>query len=125
MEKLDINKLLDRESDVKKIKDILHTFETNKNDPLVRKGVYIYGNPGSGKTSFVINILKELNYDVIKYDTGDIRNKAIIETITKNNMSDKNIMSMFHKKISISGHHFFELFILPKVLLYRESIYEL
>ena len=99
MEKLDINKLLDREADVKKIKDILHTFEKNKNDPLVKKGIYIYGNPGSGKTSFVVNILKELNYDVIKYDTGDIRNKAIIETITKNNMSDKNIMSMFHKKI--------------------------
>jgi DNA polymerase III delta prime subunit len=99
MEKLNINNLLDREHYVKKIKDILYTFETNKNDPLVKKGIYIYGNPGSGKTSFVVNILKELNYDVIKYDTGDIRNKAIIETITKNNMSDKNIMSMFHKKI--------------------------
>jgi len=99
MEKLNINNLLEREDYVKKIKDILYTFETNKNDPLVKKGIYIYGNPGSGKTAFVVNILKDLDYDVIKYDTGDIRNKAIIETITKNNMSDKNIMSMFHKKI--------------------------
>ena len=46
-----------------------------------------------------VSILKELNYDVIKYDAGDIRNKSIIDTITKHNMSDKNIMSLFHKKI--------------------------
>ena len=47
----------------------------------------------------LINILKELDYDVIKYDAGDIRNKNIIDTITKHNMSDKNIMSLFHKKV--------------------------
>jgi dephospho-CoA kinase len=64
-----------------------------------KKGIYIYGDPGSGKSSFVVSILKELNYDVIKYDAGDIRNKSIIDTITKHNMSDKNIMSLFHKKI--------------------------
>ena len=46
-----------------------------------------------------MNILKEMNYDVIKYDAGDIRNKSIIEMITNNNMSDKNIMSMFYKKV--------------------------
>ena len=46
-----------------------------------------------------MNILKELNFDVIRYDAGDIRNKSIIDTITTHNMSDKNVMSMFHKKI--------------------------
>jgi hypothetical protein len=40
-----------------------------------------------------------MNYDVVRYDAGDIRNKTIIDTLTKHNMSDKNIMSMFHKKI--------------------------
>ena len=40
-----------------------------------------------------------MNYDIIKYDAGDIRNKSIIENITKHNMSDKNIMSLFHKKV--------------------------
>jgi hypothetical protein len=43
--------------------------------------------------------LREQNYDIIKYDAGDIRNKSIIDTITKHNMSDKNIMSMFEKKV--------------------------
>ena len=47
---------------------------------------------------FVMKILKEMNYDVIKYDAGDVRNKSIIEMITKYNMSDTNVMSLFHKK---------------------------
>merc|ERR1711966_560658 len=60
---------------------------------------YIYGSPGSGKSHFINKILKDLNYDVIKFDAGDVRNKSIIETITKHNMSDKNIISMFKGKI--------------------------
>ena len=81
------------------MKDVLRDFELNKSNPLLKKGIYVYGEPGTGKTTFVINILKELDYDVVKYDAGDIRNKSIIDTITKHNMSDKNIMSMFHKKV--------------------------
>jgi hypothetical protein len=99
MEITNINNILNREKDAQNIKDILLHFEQNKHNPSIKKGIYIYGDPGSGKTSFIINILKELDYDVIKYDAGDIRNKSIIDTITKHNMSDKNIMSLFHKKI--------------------------
>jgi DNA polymerase III delta prime subunit len=66
---------------------------------LFKKGIYIYGDPGTGKTTFVTNILKELDYDIIKYDAGDIRNTSVIEEITKYNMSDKNILSLFNKKI--------------------------
>ena len=99
MENLDINKLLNRHDEANKMKEILKDFELNKHNLTTKKGIYIYGDPGSGKTTFVTNILKELNYDIIKYDAGDIRNKSIIDTITKHNMSDKNIMSMFYKKI--------------------------
>jgi hypothetical protein len=99
MELLNINNLLNREEEANKIKDILKNFELNKQNLTTKKGIYIYGEPGSGKSSFVVNILKELDYDVIKYDAGDIRNKSIIDTITKHNMSDKNIMSLFHKKV--------------------------
>lgn len=99
MENLNINKLLNRENEVKQIKDILMEFEKNKHNLTTKRGIYIYGDPGSGKSSFVINILKEMDYDIIKYDAGDIRNKSIIDTITKHNMADKNIMSLFHKKI--------------------------
>jgi hypothetical protein len=99
MEELDINKILSREDKATNIKDILRDFELNKNNILFKKGIYVYGDPGTGKTEFVTHILKELNYDIIKYDAGDIRNTSVIEDITKHNMSDKNIMSLFNKKV--------------------------
>jgi DNA polymerase III delta prime subunit len=99
MENLNINALLGRTDEVNKIKDILKDFEVNKNDSLIKRGLYIHGDPGSGKTTFIINILKELDYDIIKYDAGDIRNKSIIDTITKHNMADRNVMSMYYKKV--------------------------
>jgi len=99
MDELNLNKILNREEQEKEIKKILKDFECNKNDLLFKKGIYVYGNPGTGKTLFVTNILKELNYDIVKYDAGDIRNTSVIEDITRHNMSDKNIMSSFNKKI--------------------------
>jgi hypothetical protein len=99
MNELNINTILNRDEKAKCIKDILNEFEDNKNNTLFKKGIYVYGDPGTGKTKFVTNILKELNYDIIKYDAGDIRNTNVIEDITKHNMSDKNIMSLFNKKV--------------------------
>jgi hypothetical protein len=99
MEELNINEILNRQDKASSIKDILRDFELNKNNMLFKKGIYVYGDPGTGKTSFVTNILKELDYDIIKFDAGDIRNTAVIEDITKHNMADKNIMSLFNKKV--------------------------
>ena len=94
-----LNMILGRDQIYQKIKSILQDFQDNKKDITIKRGIYIYGNPGSGKTDFIVNLLREQNYDIIKYDAGDIRNKSIIDTITKHNMSDKNIMSMFEKKV--------------------------
>jgi len=99
MEILNLNKLLEREEKAIFIKNILINFELNKTNLAYKKGIYVYGDPGTGKTMFVTNILKELNYDIIKYDAGDVRNKTVIDEITKYNMADKNIMSIFNKKI--------------------------
>jgi DNA polymerase III delta prime subunit len=99
MEELNINQILNREEKANSIKNILGDFEMNKNNILFKKGIYVYGDPGTGKTTFVMNILKELDYDIVKYDAGDIRNTAVIEDITKHNMSDKNIMSLLNKKV--------------------------
>ena len=101
---LNLNKILNREENVNLIKECLQLFSENTNNLSVKKGIYIYGSPGSGKTEFITNILKEMDYDIIKYDAGDFRNKSIIDTISKHNMSDKNIMNLFHgniKKIAI------------------------
>uniref|UniRef100_A0A6C0E195 AAA+ ATPase domain-containing protein n=1 Tax=viral metagenome TaxID=1070528 RepID=A0A6C0E195_9ZZZZ len=99
METLNMNYILNREHIVTEIQDILTNFEKNKHNLMTKKGIYVYGDPGSGKTTFVVDLLKNIGYDVIKYDAGDIRNKSIIETITKHNMSDKNVISMFYKKV--------------------------
>ena len=98
MEKLNLNLFLDRE----KLETFLITnltyFEENKNDLLTKRGFYIYGSPGAGKTYFAKQILNKMNYDVIKFDAGDIRNKSIVDLITKHNMSDKNVLSLLQKK---------------------------
>ena len=98
MDQLNINTILNREESEKKIIENLLNFEKNKENIMTKRGFYIYGNPGSGKTFFVKNILKKLNYDILLFDAGDIRNKSIIENIAKHNMPDTNIISMFNKK---------------------------
>lgn len=99
MEQLDINTILNRNEQGKNLYTCLDIFEHNKKDMLVRRGIYVYGAPGCGKTRFVEDMLAKMDYDILKYDAGDIRNKSVIENITKNNMSDKNILSLFHKKV--------------------------
>ena len=98
MDQLNLNLLLDREENENKLIECLNIFETNKQNVLTKRGMYIYGTPGTGKTVFVEKILKKLNYDIIKYDAGDVRNKTIVDQITKHNMSDKNVLSLMQKK---------------------------
>jgi DNA polymerase III delta prime subunit len=99
-----INQILGRENIAAEIKQILGEFEKRREDNMFKKGIYIYGHPGSGKTQFILDILREMNFDVVKYDTGDIRNKSLIDTITEHNMSDRNVLSMMRgesRKLSI------------------------
>jgi DNA polymerase III delta prime subunit len=99
MELINVNDILDRTIIRDDIKKFLVNFENNKHDLSCKRGIYIYGNPGTGKTAFIETLLKEINYDIIKYDAGDIRNKVIIDTITKHNMSDRNVLSMLQKNV--------------------------
>tara|TARA_Y100000748_G_scaffold303990_1_gene311166 strand:- start:2123 stop:3430 length:1308 start_codon:yes stop_codon:yes gene_type:complete len=98
MEQLDFTGMLERETLAEKIRATLTNFQKNKHNLLEKRGIYVYGNPGAGKTRFVNQILKDCGYDVIAYDAGDIRNKAIIETITSHTMAEKSIVSLFEKK---------------------------
>ncbi len=98
METINFNSIFNRESEFNRLKSILENFNLNRQNLTIKRGIYIYGDPGVGKTMFIVNLLKKMNYDIIKYDAGYIRNKCIIDMITKHNMSDTNVMSMFHKK---------------------------
>jgi len=94
---IDFNAILGRIDKVIKFKQILQDFNEHKTDLSVKRGIYVYGAPGCGKTEFVTRILNEMRYDIIRYDAGDIRNKTVIDTITKHNMSDQSVMSIFEK----------------------------
>ena len=98
MDSLNLNQLLDRNNEEQILRENLIFFESNKRKLLTKRGFYIYGAPGSGKTQFVKKILKKMNYDIVMYDAGDVRNKNVIETITKHNMSDTNVLSLLKKK---------------------------
>jgi DNA polymerase III delta prime subunit len=91
------NQILQREQIVKEITDILQSFDEKCRNITFKKGIYIYGSPGCGKTQFICNLLESLHYDVIKYDAGDVRNKALIDTITCNNVSNRNVLSMMNR----------------------------
>ena len=62
---MDLNTILDRTEIHSQIRDILVSFTTI---PIWEKrSIYIYGESGIGKTTFVCDILNELNYDLINY----------------------------------------------------------
>ena len=92
-----MNQFLEREPIIAEIKQILTNYEENCKNIQFKKGIYIYGSPGCGKTFFVTEILNELNFDIIKYDAGDIRNKALIDTITSNSIGSQNVLHMMKK----------------------------
>jgi hypothetical protein len=91
--------MIHREQTEKEICEILNNFEKSHTNVNFKKGFYIYGSSGVGKTTFVLDILKRMNYDVIHYDAGDVRNKALIENIASNNISSCNVLDMMHKRI--------------------------
>ena len=99
MENININLILGRTQMIQQIKACLTNISNNKNDITCGRGIYIYGSSGSGKTYLAKSLLKEMGYDVIMYNAGDIRNKSIIESITTNTMASNNIISIFNNKV--------------------------
>lgn len=93
-----LNEICNRKEIETRIKDILNSFDEKSNELSFKKGIYIYGSPGTGKTYFITKILQDLEYDIIKYDAGDIRNKSLIDTITSNNVSSRNVLDLMTKK---------------------------
>ena len=110
---VDFNKILNRTSLAKNIENFLDNFfhkhdSTNSNTNIIntshainnntKKGIYLYGDNGIGKTKFVVNLLKKLNYDILYYDNSILRNKCLIENISETNLTNNNVYSMFFEK---------------------------
>ena len=88
MQNIDYDTILDRKIYKDQILEFLKNFEKNKNLLNEKRGIYLSGEPGIGKTQFLCNLLKENGYDIIYYDSSDMRNKNIMELITNQNMSN-------------------------------------
>tara|TARA_Y100000389_G_scaffold9034_1_gene8462 strand:- start:46 stop:1452 length:1407 start_codon:yes stop_codon:yes gene_type:complete len=93
-----LNKILERENIENKILDFLDNFQENCKKKNFSKCLYIHGEHGIGKTSFILNLLKSNNYDVLYYDNTYIRNKTLIEAISNDNIGNYSITNMFSDK---------------------------
>lgn len=98
--------LIGREKEENTLKTLLTNFgKLSVEDKITsKKGIYIYGEPGVGKSYFVKRVLREMNYDILSFDTGMVRNKALFDQISSNNMSVHSVLSMLKrnpKKIAI------------------------
>lgn len=98
MEKLNINTILNRNKHVEDIKEILQIFHNNNDVKTRRGGIYIYGETGVGKTMFIKELLTSLNYDIINFDAANFRNADIIENLSNDKLSNKNIYQLFKKQ---------------------------
>jgi hypothetical protein len=98
-----LNTYLNRTCIRNSIYDILlnfhDTYQQERNKKSTHKnGIYIYGNPGTGKTKFVMEILNSLDYDTIVYDAGCVRNKALFTNIDNNHISNYNVLDLMKRK---------------------------
>lgn len=96
---INMNAILERTPIETEITAILQNFPEKCKDIQYKKGIYIYGAPGTGKTHFITNLLKKLDYDVIRFDAGDVRNKTMIDTITSDNVSNCNVLKLMTGKV--------------------------
>ena len=96
-----LNTLLNRNEIRTMVCDILRKFDdicTSPNMAQNKKGIYIYGNPGTGKTHFVLELLKSMDYDIITYDAGDVRNKNLFCNIDNDHISKYNVLDLMKRK---------------------------
>lgn len=84
-----LNSILNRQQQENTFRDFLRTFDSNP-----KQFMYVYGESGSGKTRFVHDLLKDMHFDGIVYDSSDMRSTITIDEIMSQ-MSNTNVTSMW------------------------------
>ena len=93
------NTILERTQIKNEITTILENFEQSWKVNTSKKGIYLYGHPGTGKTTFITDILRSIGYDVIVYDAGYVRNKTLFQTIDSNHVSNRNVLDLMNRRV--------------------------
>ena len=95
MNKLDIkNKILATISDIIKKNNYKNNITS----------IYLYGNTGIGKTTFINNMLDTKLFNIIKFDVEHSMNKHSIQILNSSNLCKKSVISFFkmnHQKQNI------------------------
>ena len=112
MEGICLNTILNRNALEENIRQSLVHFDNNKSIMTEKRGIYIYGEPGIGKmTTFVKNLLESMDYDILHYNAGDMRNKTVIESIAKHNMAEIMCFPCFQLKRRILQYLWIKLMV--------------
>lgn len=88
----------DWKNDRKEIEKNIEYFEANKDNLSIKRGFYIYGKNGIGKTTFIRKILEDMNYEIISYDSCDYKIQTIVNNINNNTIGDTCVLSMFKER---------------------------
>ena len=62
-----------------------------------QKPMYIYGQTGVGKSSFVKNLIANSNYDIIMYNSADMYDPSVVDNIQYTLEMKGNVLQMFYK----------------------------
>ncbi|MGM5484878.1 MAG: replication factor C large subunit [Nanobdellota archaeon] len=81
--------IIGQEEQMNRLRDFVNNYKKQK-----KKAALLYGTPGSGKTSSVHALAKELDLEIIEVNASDFRNKAKIDSIVGNAMKQ---VSLFGK----------------------------
>jgi hypothetical protein len=79
------------------IKEFLDYFYSHDTDLMTPRMIYIYGKECIGKTTFVKKTLEKLNYEMIYYNSIQLKSSNIYKLFSRNNMSNTCILSAFQK----------------------------
>ena len=94
MEKINLNSILKRENIEDEILTKLNEIQ-NSESTTIKRCIFLYGDSGIGKTTFIKNLLKE-KYDIIYFDGSDPRTKASIENLADNNIAKYNVTNLLN-----------------------------
>jgi DNA polymerase III delta prime subunit len=93
-----LDEILIPDKSITQIKEWISNFEKNKNKILL-----LYGPPGVGKTTLSNIILKQYKYDIIEFNTSDVRNQKLIKEKLNDIFNKQNILSIMNKKKTSIG----------------------